>query len=597
MNDNAVAIDFETYYDTKYSLRGIIAEEYCRDERFDAYLLSVFDGENRWVGHPLEFDWESLTGRTVLAHNKYFDLTVWHELARRFNVPVNYGEFHCTANLTSYLCNCRALADAAKKLYGEYVSKGARTDMKGKQWNEISPEQQKEMREYAIGDVEWCWKFWTDHSDKWSATERALSNLTIDQGMNGVCINKELLEHYRLAIHDALEATEKALPWIEAGKKPSSTQALHWQCRKTGIECPPVKGEDEEGYLEWERRYCKQYPWVTAVSSYRSLSKLRSTFEGVHSRLRYDNTMPFALKYFGAHTGRWSGDAKINMQNPRKESVLINEQGLMETDDDRCKAAFKQQKTEGKLPSWVKNEVNFRHLIVPRPGKKMIASDLSQIEPRVLAWVCKDRDFLAELDRGQSPYIAHAKQTMGWEDGWSKDSHPDVYALAKARVLGLGYGCGWKKFIVVAAAMAGLDITKDDPDIELVKKWGPDGEEYNEEIPGYGKNAREIVKAFREASPKITALWYKLDGAFKSSVGEDFILPLPSGREINYRIQMLDIHRSGVNTLFSCHDEVVVEVDQNVTAKDIEAQMSKTPDWLPGCPISAEAKELEHYTK
>jgi DNA polymerase I-like protein with 3'-5' exonuclease and polymerase domains len=649
MNDNPVAIDFETYYDTKYSLRGIIAEEYCRDERFDAYLLSVYDGENRWVGHPLEFDWESLTGRVVLAHNKYFDLTVWHELARRHGVPVNYAEFHCTANLTSYLCNCRALADAAKKLYGEYVSKGARTDMKGKQWNEISPEQQKEMKEYAIGDVEWCWRFWTDHSHKWSETERRLSNLTIDQGMKGVAVNEPLLQDYRQWIADAIEKTMKVLPWIEDGKKPSSTQALHWQCRKTGIPCPPVKTEDEEGYLQWERDHWREHPWVKAVSSYRSLTKLRSTFDGVDSRLRPDNTMPFALKYFGAHTGRWSGDAKINMQNPRKQSVLINEQGLMETDEDRCKAAFKHQKTEGKLPDWVQHEVNFRHLVVPRPGKKMIVSDLAQIEPRVLAWICKDREFLQLMADGKSPYIAHAVKTMGWEDGWTKSSHPELYQLAKARVLGLGYGCGWEKFIKVAAAMAGLDITKDDPDWELVEKMGPDLEPYVEKIPGHGMTSRRIVKDFRDNSPKIVQLWQQLDGAFKSSVGEDFELTLPSGRVMTYRKvqrtcrmvadkegkpvgkwvytadmghkregfyggkltenlvqaaardvfaeQMLAIHESGINTLFSCHDELVVEVDPDVSAKDIEQMMSKTPDWLPGCPIAAEAQEVEHYTK
>jgi DNA polymerase len=649
MSNHPVAIDFETYYDSKYSIRDMIAEQYCRDERFDAYLLSVFDGETRWVGHPLEFKWESLTGRVVLAHNKYFDLSVWQELSRRHGIPVNYGEFHCTANLTSYLCNCRALADAAKKLYGEYVSKGARTDMKGKQWREISSEQQEEMRKYAIGDVEWCWRFWMDHSHKWNDFERRLSNLTIDQGMNGVQIHSELLLSYRMQINEAIEQTTKTIPWIKEGKKPSSTQAMHWQCRKVGIACPPVKGEDEEGYLAWEQAHWRQHPWVKAVSAYRSLAKLKSTFDSMEARLRPDGTMPFALKYFGAHTGRWSGDAKINMQNPRKQSVLINEMGLMETDDDRCKAAFKQQKKEGALPGWVRHEINFRHLIIPRPGKKMIVSDLAQIEPRVLAWCCKDADFLRILGSGQSPYIAHAKQTMGWQDGWTKDSHPELYALAKARVLGLGYGCGWKKFIVVAAAMAGLNITQDDPEWDVIEKWGPDGEPYDEKIPGYGKRSREIVRSFREASPRIVDLWHRLDVGLKSSVGEDFVMTLPSGREIVYpKVQrvcrmvadekgepvgkwvytadvgymrvgfyggkltenlvqaaardvfaehMLAIHESGINTLFSCHDELVVEVGQDVSATDIENMMSKTPRWLPGCPISAEAKEVKHYTK
>jgi hypothetical protein len=41
----------------------------------------------------------------------------------------------------------------------------------------------------------------------------------------------------------------------------------------------------------------------------------------------------------------------------------------------------------------------------------------------------------------------------------------------------------------------------------------------------------------------------------------------------------------------------VLEVDQSVTARDIEQEMSYCPDWLKGCPVSAEAKEVQAYCK
>lgn len=49
--------------------------------------------------------------------------------------------------------------------------------------------------------------------------------------------------------------------------------------------------------------------------------------------------------------------------------------------------------------------------------------------------------------------------------------------------------------------------------------------------------------------------------------------------------------------LFSSHDEAITEVDQNVTAKDVEAVMSVAPEWMPGLPVAAEAQEVPHYKK
>lgn len=651
------AIDFETFYTSKYSLKNMIAEEYCRDSRFDAYLMSAAcDDGTEWAGNPCDFDWSQLEDAIVLAHNKYFDYTVWLELHRQGLVPEpKFREFHCTANLTSYLCNCRALAQAVSFLYNVQVSKQARTDMKDKHWEDLDGGQRETMIKYALDDVRWCLKIWRDHSGQWPECERELSNLTIQQGMDGIQINTDLLEEYLSSTHEAIESTKRLIPWIEDGKAPSSKIAIAAECRKNNIPCPPVKSEDEEGFLEWENTYAPQYPWIKAVSCYRSLSKLLATFETVKRRLRDDNTMPFALKYFGAHTGRWSGDANLNLQNPRKESVLINEHLLMETDQGRIKEALKTKKDLGQFPDWVKSEINFRYLLVARPGFKMITADLSQIEPRVLAWCAKDWPFLDLLAKGVSPYIVHARQTMGWDDSKDKDSDPAGYALAKSRVLGLGYGCGWEKFITVAAAMGGIDITKDDPEtVEIV-----DEVTGNVKImDGYGWTSKQIVKDYRERNPLIASMdpdnpgiWLKLDTELKDSVGEDFVMNLPSWRAIRYRgvriefrtvvdkddpdkvrtkrvwtadlghkrsifygglltenlvqaisrdvfaFLMLLLTKRGYRILFTCHDEVILEVPLTTTRDDIASIMTTSPPWLKRCPIKSDVKEVPHYCK
>lgn len=292
--------------------------------------------------------------------------------------------------------------------------------------------------------------------------------------------------------------------------------------------------------------------------------------------------------------------------------------------------------------------------------KKMISCDLSQIEPRVLAWCAGDQTMLDFMASGLSPYEAHARATMGWAGPIElKKGNKEMYALAKVRVLGLGYGCGWRKFIKVAASMAGLDITKNDP--EWVQDCLKDGTPvYNKDgsekmVSGYGFLSKQIVKDFREQNPLTTALWRKLDDDFKSSIGSDYELQLPSGRLMVYRdvreewkmvenedtgklerrravtaegfrlgmpcrlklygglltenlVQatardvfaehLLELEdTAGVTILFTCHDEAVLEVDENISASDIQKIMSKTPSWLKGCPIAAEAKEIPYYCK
>ena len=56
---------------------------------------------------------------------------------------------------------------------------------------------------------------------------------------------------------------------------------------------------------------------------------------------------------------------------------------------------------------------------------------------------------------------------------------------------------------------------------------------------------------------------------------------------------------AGFEVVWSVHDELIVEVDENDkdAAKEIENLMSITPDWLEGCPIGAEAYEATKYTK
>lgn len=661
----AIALDFETFYSKKlkYTVAGKTPEEYVKDERFDPYMVSVSDSSNAWSGHPSKFNWSALDGQHLVSHNKGFDEVVYREMVKRGLAPqLSIPRWSCSANMTAYLCNRRSLDASIERLFKVRLDKSVRSDANNKRWpQDFSEAEQTAMLKYAKEDSIWCHRLWDKFGGQWPDWEQQLSDLTIRQGQHGVQIDVALLDRYMCEAHECLQATEKTIPWLagsaddedwdDFNTKPTSSKCIAEQCRRKGIPCPPVKYKDEEGYAAWEELHAAQHPWILAVKGWRSINKLYGAFKTMKGRMRDDGTMPFGLLYFGAHTGRWSGTAKINFQNMRKEPLFVRQDGLVEQDDKVISSAMRFRKDKsngGKWPAWVRNAIDFRALMCPRPGKKMIVSDLAQIEPRVLAFLSGNKVLLQKMAEGMSIYEAFARTAFGYTgpkmEGEVKST--TEYKLIKIQVLQLGYQAGWEKFVATALKENDMDLTENDP--EFIETEDPvTGETVK--VSGYGQFAKKIVSDFRAANPKITSLWGQLDGAFKSSIGSDFSIRLPSGRRLVYedvraqiRIvpgkdgkpirkqetvarvgdrvracyggsltenlcqavgrdvfgwQLASMDKAGLPALFSSHDEGIFEVDQSVTARDVEAQMSVAPPWLEGCPIAAEAKEVPHYLK
>tara|TARA_R110002096_G_scaffold147108_3_gene306785 strand:- start:657 stop:2408 length:1752 start_codon:yes stop_codon:yes gene_type:complete len=578
------AVDYETYYDDQVSVTTLGPWNYVCNEHYSAYMVSIVGDDGlEYVGPPEDAPWDNIIDGTWLSHNALFDQTVHDQLG--LSRPA--GPWYCTADLTAYCGVKRGLDTAAKHLLGIEVSKAVRTKMKGKTWvDAINSGMAQDLKEYAIDDSRHCLALWQGYQEFWPDHERALSQHTRDIANRGICINKARLARYRIDLSKAREKILDDIPWVGEGRDedtPLSTNKLRAYLAEKGIPCPPSVSPIAESYLTWAKKYPKHTKPVELMTQYRRVNRLLKQLNTLREFVRPNGTVGTPLKYFGAHTGRWSGGGGFNFQN---------------------------------IPGSELAGVELRRLFVPSKGRRLLSVDLSQIEARVLAWVAGDFPFLDLVATGQSPYEAHARASLGWTGGPLKKEDPQLYKLAKARVLGLGYGCGHLKFVELAKMMLGRAITPEE--------------------------AQLIVNDYRRSNPLIVAFWYNLDGDLKRHIhrhpGEPYELELPSGRVLEYHdltrddkgvrgvtvlgmpavylyggklaenvvqaiardvmgANLLRLEEAGHQILLHIHDEAIIEVDADFDTSEVESIMAHTPSWLEGCPLDAEAVKHTYLAK
>jgi len=600
MKQLPVAVDFETFYTKEYSLRSMPTYEYIKDSRFDAYLVSIYNGEEfKWAGNPKEFDWRKLHGRHLLSHNAGFDKLVFHQLQELGIVPKDVipEKWDCTADLAAYLLVPRNLADASRLLLGRTVDKAPREQMKGKTWKELTPEEQAGLLDYVLIDSVNCFDLWMACSKDWPADEQEVSRINREAGFIGFRVDQERLHGSLERVVTLKFEAEQNIPWDWSGRKtPLAPTKIQEKCRELDLPCPASFAKDDPACQKWETKYAPKYPWIKAIRDWRRLNMLHAKLQTLERGLDPKGWFRFNLKYFGAHTGRFSGNEKFNMQN-------------LPTDPEKMFG------------------IDLRaHLLADSDDELLAIIDYAQIEARLLHWFVGDTATLEMVRSGYGLYEAHAVTTMGYvgEKGTLKTEDPPLYKLAKARVLGLGYGCGPDKFVTVAKTMANLDISLDE--------------------------AKRIVKEYRTANQKIVACWNKFQRLIETASRERskwLSIKMPSGRCLQYfnphplpegsgshgkrdriwaqyiqdekhssvygglitenLIQALSrdllcrawlrCHRAGYKVKFTSHDELVISVPKDIDMTELRGLVTDVPSWLKGLPLNVEDGLHLHYTK
>lgn len=488
------AVDFETFYSDEVSIIPLGVHHYLRHPECDIYMVSIAtDTGIRYVGHPKDFDWTSISGPewSWLSHNAQFDLPVFarlQELAVGNTLNVTELEaWHDTADLAAYLSVPRSLKEASKHLLGIEVNKDTRDKMKGKRWESMPEEFRREVEAYALADAENCLNLWLKHGHLWPEHEREISAMTRDMALKGVPIDVEALDRDIVKLETDLWELGQSVPWKDEphndprkAKKGEckpilSLVAMREECVKQGLTPPSSFAQNDAEAERFFEEHAETYPWIKAVGIYRKSAKHLSTLKTMRSRVREDGWMGYGLKYGGAHTMRDSGDAGLNMQNLPKGEVC---------------------------------GVDIRAKIKAPEGYAFAIVDLSQIEPRCLHWLADDTKTLDYIRSIPDLYEAQARAWGIWNgEGELKKVAPEVRHMMKQLALGLGYGMGAKRFAEAAGVPAG--------------------------------EALRLTNLYRNKNPYVTQLWKRLENpmwaAARHSEEKNYIVNLPSGRELRYR--------------------------------------------------------------
>ena len=540
--DRIIAVDFETRWDSKdYTLSKMTTEEYIRDTRFKAFGCCFHeygsDDPIVWVrGRDLPeyvagIDWSRTA---VLAHNAQFDVSI---LCWRYGIR--------PAFIFDTLSMARALrgvevGNSLARLAADFgLPEKGRAVHSTNGLSELDPAIEAELADYCKHDVFLCEAVFERLVAGYPAKELRLIDMTLKMYTNAVLeLDRAMLINalteegekregllQRLGIEEAALASNPKFAEVLSAmgvtpptkvSKTTGKEAFAF-AKNDALFQALLNGEREDVALLCEARL-----------------RVKSTTERTRAQRFLDisgrGALPVPLSYYGAATGRWTAakGSAINMQNLKRGSFL-------------------------------------RKAIMAPVGHQLVVGDLSQIEPRVLAWLADYEDLLDIFRSGGDPYATFGSQMFNIP-GLSKESHPDLRQSAKSALLGCGYGLGWASF--AAQLLVGfLGAPPVRYDLAFAKKLGVTQQaaqkfldwevnvEKLEAIPHtcttkelviHCLAAKAIIEKYRATATPVVAFWDLMGSLIEDSLykGKEYKIKcltfrkgqiiLPSGMPITY---------------------------------------------------------------
>lgn len=463
-----VTIDFETYYDREFSLSKMTTEAYIRDDRFEVIGvgIKVNDHPTDWYsGEDVGKFLRSLdySDKAILAHNCVFDGAI---LSWKYGIKPKL--WLDTLSMARPFHNS-TVGGSLKALANHYGigKKGSEVvNALGKHRKDFTPQELDRYASYCVNDVELTYKLFKLLAKKFPASELSI----IDQTMRmytepTIELDVEVLENHleqvkanKQKLIDSLAL--RGLSQEKVKKALMSNQIFAKLLQTVGVE-PPMKisartGKETYAFAKTDKPFINLLEHTNPAVQNLVAARLgtKSTIEETRTenliKVAERGRLPIMLNYYGAHTGRFSGGDKLNLQNlPRNGAI--------------------------------------RSALSAPIGNVLIACDSSQIEARMVAYVAGQTDLLEAFREGRDVYSEFASEVYG--KTVTKDDKVERF-VGKTCILGLGYSMGAERFKeTLALGMGGISVNIDE------------------------NEARRIVQLYRRKNHKIASFWNRCNHA------------------------------------------------------------------------------------
>tara|TARA_R100001460_G_scaffold7255_3_gene18631 strand:- start:4917 stop:6653 length:1737 start_codon:yes stop_codon:yes gene_type:complete len=560
--------------------------------------IKVEDGPTEWYNEEetpeilSQIDWDNTA---VVCHNTLFDAYI---LTQYYGYKPAF--YYDTAAMSRglYPNMSASLANAVRRQFpnDETMRKGEEL-VNAKGVRDLDPELDAQIGGYCIQDVDLTYALFQDYMPLYPDKELRIIDLTVRMFVEPrLMLDRGLLTTYK---EEIATRTEQAIQASGTTREVLASQVKFKEhLESLGITVPtkkspttgkqiPAFGKNDSAYIQM----CKMYPEHNNIWEAREFVKSR--IEETRAQRFIDSTNPdgtfsVPLRYYAAHTGRFGGSDKINLQNLPRGSTL-------------------------------------RRAIMAPEGQRLYIADLSNIEARMLAWLSKEHDLVEAFRTGRDVYCEFASQIYGRTV--TKDDKLERY-VGKTAILGLGYGMGADKFKqTLKTGSPSVDVS-DSVAQQIVMQ-------YRGMYPNIPRlwsgmkdalfqmlNPRSVGMMYGPLTIKMRALELPNEmalnypnlrfeaGQFIYNTDRDYVRT--HGPRVTENVvqalarlvitdQMLDIQSlPQVDIVLQVHDEIIAigsKQDSDATMNQILEIMRTPPEWCDDLPLDAEGGVSKVYDK
>lgn len=539
-------VDVETF--STRDIKEVGAYKYVQCPQFHIQLLSL-----QWNDEPVKTydltagedlnddEYDALFDPTVLkvAHNAAFELLA---IPEHYEIKLDPSQWYCTMVGGAWLGLPFGLDDVTKVL-----GLGEQKDARGKKLINYfampvkrptakdgyrtvnkptdAPEMWQEYKEYNAQDVYAEAALFDYLMGMPQQPEIEYEYWLQDQRINsrGYMVDLPYIDNALRMFDKAVKEAKDSILRITGVENPNSlTQVKAWLKDETGKTFDKLDKDAVEKMLAEATLPPKvlKYLRLRQISGKTGVTK----YKKMRAYATRDRRNHGTIQYYGANrTGRYAGRGS----QPHNMTKTLEPQDLKELFNEADIAVLRQYIRDGVADMKVDDvckliSVMVRAAVVSPKGKSLIPNDFSAIEARVLAWLAGEEWRLDEFKAGNDIYIASYSRMFNVPvDKVGRDDRQ----IGKVAELALGYQGS-------EGAMATMDKKNKIPAADRIP----------------------IVKAWREASPRIAKLWRQVENSAKAAVEQKkpvtlrlpytsltfkyhkgyLLIYLPSGRFLSY---------------------------------------------------------------